>query len=273
MSNQYKQFTINNLTDALLVLGTLISASITNLDKFDEYTKEALTLHKKHKNDEVIPGKEYEDLHDKALFRQRELLEYMADAANDIFSYLPLRKKLMKMGFLTRQLDKETAEILNELHTIRNGTFHNVQSRLVAEKEAMKKTLPKELVGIAKIEPQLNPIIVNRHKAYTKDMLKSFIYHNMLRSAQFLLILDEMKRDYQDMYDQLDHPQVVFTNGAELLVEGCESPYPVKTVVYEQNYGWRGNESDVANISMAIQKGKYDGTMASFEKHTGKDVD
>jgi len=268
--NQFKQFTINTLSDALLVLSTLISSSISSLNKFIEYSKEAVFLREQYQDIDLIPGDVYEAVHDKTLFCQHELLEYLADEASDIFSYKPLRKFLVKKGFIIRLLDQDIVEILNELHTIRNWTFHNVQSRLVAEREAMWKTIPSEYVGVVKIEPQLNPIIVVKNRAYTKDMLESFIHHNLTRSAQFSIILKEMKRDYQDMYDQLDDPKVVSGFGTQLLVDGCESITPVRTMVYEQIQGSRGNESDVPNLSMAIQKGKYDGTQESFDKHTGR---
>lgn len=268
--NQFKQFTINTLSDGLLALSTLISSSISNLNKFIEYSKEAVSLREQYQDVDLIPGDVYEAVHDKTLFCQRELLEYMADEASDIFSYKPLRRFLVKKGFLIRQLDQDTVEILNELHTIRNWTFHNVQSRLVAEREAMQKTIPPKYMGVAKIEPQLNPIIVVKYKAYTKDMLDSFIHHNLTRSAQFTIILEEMKRDYQDMYDQLGDPKVVSGFGTQLLVEDCKSITPVRTLVYEQIQGSRGNETDVPNLSMAIQKGKYDGTQESFDKHTGR---
>ena len=269
-NNQFKQFAINDLSDALLALGALISSSISNLDKFIEYSKEAMEICDQYKDADVIPANVYEAISDKVLFRERELLEYMADEAHDIFSYKTLRKFLLKQNYLTRKLDQESSEILNELHSIRNWTFHNAQSRLVAETEAMEKTIPPEFAGIAKVEKQLNPIVVVKYKAYSKTMMESFIHHNLTRSAQFAIILNEMKRDYQDMYDQLSDPKIAVGSGTELLVEDCGSAIPVKTMVYEQIFGTGGTESDIPNISMAIQKGKYDGTQKAFDKHTGR---
>lgn len=267
-NKQFKQFSINTLSDALLALNALISPSISNLNKFEVYSKEAVSIRDHYQDGDLIPSDVYEAVHDKTLFCQRELLEYMADETKDTFSYKSLRKTLIKKGFLVRQLDQDTVEILNELHIIRNWTFHNVQSRLVAEKEVMQKTIPSEYGGVAEIEPQLNPIVVVKYKAYTKDVLESFIHHNLTRSAQFSIILEEMKRDYQDMYDQLDNPKMVSRFGTQLLVDDCKSITPVRTTVYEQIYGSKGNESDIPNLSMAIQKGKYDGTQESFDKYT-----
>lgn len=267
-AKKFKQFAINTLPDALLVLGTLISLSSSNLDKYVEYTKESMDLKKRYVGVESIPGKEFEDLSDRVLFRQRELLEFMADEANDVFSYITLRKKLVKMGYLSRKLNNNILEILNELHIIRNWTFHNAQSNLVAEKEAAYKAIPPELVGMVAIEPQLNPIIVVKYSAYTMEFLDSFIRHNMIRTAQFESILVEMKQDYQDMYDQIVDPRIVISKMAENLIEGCISQFPVKVMINWQVRGIHGKETNVQNISVAIQKGKYDGTKESFNKHT-----
>ncbi len=270
INSQYKHFSINTLSDALLVLSTLISSSISNFDKFELYTKESIDLQEKYRDAEFIPADEYEELSDKILFRQRELLEFMADEANDIFSYRKLRKELVKKGYVTRQLENDVVEIINELHQIRNWTFHNVQSRLVAEREVMEKNIPDELKAMVKIEPQLNPIIVVKCKAYTKEMLDSFVYHNLTREVQFKLILDEMKQDYQDMYEQLDNPTLIMDQRTKLLIEDCKSKIPVRYVYLDQISDVKGRYSDVSNISMAIQKGKYDGTVENYKNHTGR---
>lgn len=54
---------------------------------------------------------------------------------------------MKKKKFLSRELDAESKETLNELLAIRNRTFHNSQSMLVAEREVAKKSIPPELVG------------------------------------------------------------------------------------------------------------------------------
>ena len=83
----YKQFSITTISDALIALGSLISASISNLEKFDEYTTEAMMLLEERHDSDLVDAKTYDDINDKSLFRQRELLALMADEANDIFSY------------------------------------------------------------------------------------------------------------------------------------------------------------------------------------------
>lgn len=202
----------------------------------------------------------------------------MADEAKDIFSYKSLRKWLMNHEvegsmIITRQLDIDSAQILNELHEIRNWTFHNVQSKLVAAREVMERQAV-EMERNFGIRPtvtvQLNPIVIESYTSYTMSMLESFIHHNITRYVQFKTILDEMKRDYQDIYDMLDNPEIVAFPAFETLVKNCESAFPVKVAFHNCVCGVTDKDSDVANLSMAIQKRKYDGSNESFDKHTGK---
>lgn len=57
---------------------------------------------------------------------------------------------MKKKKFLSRELDAKSKETLNELLAIRNWTFHNSQSMLVAEREVAKKSIPPELVDFKK---------------------------------------------------------------------------------------------------------------------------
>ncbi len=268
-NRQFKQFDINTIEDALITFNVLISDAIPNLRKFDEYNAEVMDMVVKHMDDSYIPAKEYEDIHDRVLFRQRELIALMADEASNILSYMHLRKLFIKKGFITRKLSNDKAEIINELHTIRNSTFHNVQSRLVATKETMEKRIPPELAEITSITSKLNPILYSDSEKYSIDFLNSFLLNNTMRSQQFHEVLNEMKIDYQDMYDKFPGAVQVTVPGSELLVGDTESKTPVRISAIKETFDDAGYLSDVANISMAIQKGKYDGSKESFDKYTG----
>ncbi len=271
----YKQYQIKTKEDTLLVLGALITAAIVNLEKFDEYTTEAMILSEQCQED-FIPGKEYDDIHDKSLFRQRELLAIMGDQAKDVFSYRTLRDWMLKhdvegQKLIIRKLEKDVLEVLEEFHDIRNWTFHNVQSRFVAEKEVFEheaKEMEKQFGIKSMVMPQLNPLIVYTHKKYKRDMLDSFISHNLKRHKQFKLILDEMKIDYQDIYDKLTLQQLVANLGLKNLVENCKSPVPIKIITIEETPGLEDIESSIASLSMAIQKRKYDGSDMSYNDYT-----
>ena len=61
---------------------------------------------------------------------------------------------------------------------------------------------------------------------------------------------------------------MVLGSGMEQLVENSKSLIPVRIKEFISISDIGNKDSDVANISMAIQKGKYDGTKESFDKYT-----
>lgn len=261
----YKQFPVNTTEEGLQALASLISSVIFNLKKYKEYSLEVEELQKKYSNlskvvnkEILIPAKEYDDINDKLLYRQREILKYLTDCQSSSFSYINLRDFLVKRKLLVRTLDEKTKQLLNELLDVRNWSFHNPQSMLVAAKESAIKRVPKELVDIAKIEPQLNPIIVDCITNYDLLMLATLVLHSQKRIEQFELILDNMKNDYTEMYEKIPNRQFHFVKG-QLSNQVFYQEIPRIHRLVSIN-------SDMPQISMAIQKSKYDGTIESFEK-------
>lgn len=254
---QFKQFSIDNLQDACLALGSLISALLIHYEKYKEYSDEAESLLEKS-DAEYIAAKEYDDIKDKLLYRQHEILKLTADHQSSSFSYKDLRKLLEKKGYISTPLLEKNVEILNELLDVRNWTFHNPQSLMVAAKEAAERNIPPGLKGIAKIVPQLNPVLISKVEKYELLMLASLTIHTKKRIEQFDEIIKSMKADYQEMYSSIkDKPLLMSTHG------------PSDEVQYIERYvtsQLTGGQSDIAQISMAIQKSKYDGTDQMYEK-------
>ncbi len=254
---KYKQFSINNIQDACIVLGSLISAIIINIEKYKEYSAEALSLLLSTKENR-IQAKCYDDINDKLLYRQREMLKFVADHQSSSFSYIDLRPMLEKRGYLKKPLDEETDKTLQELLAIRNWSFHNPQSLLVAAKEVAEKRIPKELQGIAEVMPPINPVFVRKVTYYERIMLESLILHTEKIIEQFEHILSCMKEDYQDLFDSLDDKPLIMThNGLSQKVQYIEQNVVI---------GVSDFYSDVSQISMSIQKSKYNGTEEEFDK-------
>lgn len=261
----YKQFSIAKLEDALVSLGSLISGVVVNLKKYKQYSEEVDVLINKYvKLDEeteeevLIPADEYDDINDKLLYRQREILKFISDCNKSSFSYIDLRKILLKGNYLTTQLDKDMTELLNELLNIRNWTFHNPQSLMVATEEVMEHTIPKELKGIAKIQPQINPLIITHNSHYDTLMLLTLSLHTDRRISQFELILEQMKADYNEMYQKVKNKPFYIVGPKDTS----------KVIFHERSIPNRfvSSNSDISQISMAIQKSKYDGSTDSFNK-------
>ena len=254
---QYKQFTIDNIEDACLALETLITNVIINLRRYKKYSAEVVEL-LKNADSEYIPADAYEAVNDKLLYRQHEILKFTADHQSSSFSYIDLRKMLEKRGFLKNQLSEDMTRLLNELLDVRNWTFHNPQSLMVAAKEAMEKNIPDALKGIAKVTPQLNPIPVPVVDKYELLMLASLAIHTEERIEQFGSVLQAMKTDYQEMYDSIENKPFLLSLG------GFSS-----AVQYIDHHGvsrLTDMSSDISQISMAIQKSKYDGTDEKFKE-------
>lgn len=150
---QYKQFTINTVEDACLVLKSLIVPVIIDLEKFKMYSDEAEQILKQYNRKTSIPADVYDSIHDKVLYQQRELLRFLADHQSASFSYIEVRKILVKKKILKRELLPESNKILNELLDVRNWSFHNVQSMLTADLELAKNSVPEELRERVEIRP------------------------------------------------------------------------------------------------------------------------
>jgi len=254
---QFKQFSITCAEDACLALGMLISGVSVNLDKYKEYASEAESLLERNQ-EEFVPAKEYDGVNDKLLYRQREILKFTADHQSSSFSYIDLRKILEKSKYISSPLSEEVAVILTELLDVRNWTFHNPQSLMVAAKEAAHKEIPDELKGIAQVTPQLNPVIIRKISRYELVMLASLTIHAQKRIEQFEKVLESMKADYQEIYNSIENkPYLMTTHGFSDRVQYVE---------LDGTSGLSDYHSDIAQVSMAIQKSRYDGTDEKFKE-------
>ena len=263
--HNYKQFTITTLEDGMVALGSLIVGVTVNLKKYKEYEGELEELLEKYSElsnngstEVLVPAKEYDDINDKLLYRQREILKFVADCQKSSFSYIDFRKYLVKTKLLNSTLDEVTTKILSEFLDVRNWTFHNPQSMMVANAEVSKKRIPKEFQNMVKIQPQLNPLIITYNENYDLAMLITLYIHANKRIEQFEMVLAKMKSDYEEMYQKVKCKPVYLIG-----------PKDTTKVIYYERYEtnrFNNPSSDVTQISMAIQKSKYDGSAKSFNE-------
>ena len=252
----FKQFTIDNIYDACVALASLISGVTINLEKYQEYSDEAVALINSA-DKPFVSAKEYDNINDKLLYRQHEMLKLIADHQSSSFSYIDLRAVLVKKKLLSTDLDEELKQLLNELLDVRNWTFHNPQSLMVAAKEVVEKNIPEELREIVQCTPQINPVLIRKVVSYELVFLGSLVIHTERRIKQFQSILARMKDDYQEMFDSVEPKSFTLLPGTDLTkVQYIESP-----VVSRLD----DLSSDTSQISMAIQKSKYDGSEDSFK--------
>lgn len=252
----FKQFTIDNIYDACVALASLISGVTINLEKYQEYSDEAVALINSA-DKPFVSAKEYDNINDKLLYRQHEMLKLIADHQSSSFSYIDLRAVLVKKKLLSTDLDEELKQLLNELLDVRNWTFHNPQSLMVAAKEVVEKNIPEELREIVQCTPQINPVLIRKVVSYELVFLGSLVTHTERRIKQFQSILARMKDDYQEMFDSVEPKSFTLLPGTDL----TKVQYIERPVVSRLD----DLSSDTSQISMAIQKSKYDGSEDSFK--------
>ncbi len=253
---QYKQYPINDIQVACQVLGSLIVGVIGNLNKYKEYSQEVQQLI--DRTTESAIAKEYESINDKLLYRQHELLKYIADHQGASFSYIDIRALYEKKGYLKNSLTDEAKKILNEFLDLRNWTFHNAQSIMVAGKEVAEKSIAPQLKPYVKIEPELNPLLIPKAITYDLPYINSLLMLTKNRIEKYEYILGCMKKDYQELFDSLEtKPLFIGQYGLDWRVQYIEYPLEIKLSDISNN---------IAQVSMAIQKSKYDGTDDSYNK-------
>lgn len=252
-------------------LGSLIRGVVINLKKYKEYSLEVDDLLKKYidvmqsEQEVLISAKEYDDINDKLLYRQREILKFVADEQKSSFSYMNLRRFLLKKKFLTTSLKEEETKILNEFLNVRNWSFHNPQSMMVANSEVAQKRTSDMFQGMVRIKPQLNPLIISHTKNYDLNMLFLLSLHVERRINEFEAILEQMKNDYNEMYQKLDNkPLLIFRDTL------------TQEVVFYEDFAisrFGDFSSDVIQLSMAIQKSKYDGSEEKYNQWVMNKID
>ncbi len=125
-------------------------------------------------------------------------------------------------------------------------------------KKAAETSIPAEFKGFLKITPQLNPVVVQKNDRYDLLILASLTVHNQKRINQFVIILHHMKADDQEMYGSIqDKPLLKPVHGLSSDVQYIDR-YVTSQLTDCQ--------SDAAQISMAIQKSKYDGSEEMFNQ-------
>lgn len=263
---KYKHYPILTLEDGLVALGYLIVSVSVNLRKYKKYNKELQELLEKYlpfvdengDSDVLIPADEYESINDRLLYCQREIIKFTADHQKDSFSYMDFRKTLKNNGYLSEGLSENVSDVLSELLDVRNWTFHNPQSLMVANLEVAQKNIPAELKSYVKVNPHINPVIIPHVINYEIKMLCSLSLHVDRRIKQFDLVLQSMKDDYEKMYQKSPNKPVYLVG-----------PKDTSHAIFMERKStgrYRDESTDVVQISMAIHKSKYDGSVESYNK-------
>ena len=256
----FKRFNIKNQEEALMVLGSLIALVKVNLEKYTTYRGELEQLVEIYRplgldQETLIPAPEYENINDKLIFRQREMLKYCSDQQKDSFSYIHLRNEFVKRQFLKTELAPNISAILNRFLDIRNWTFHNTQSSYTAYMEVANKSLSNNIKGFVTSVPQIKPIIIDKIEFYDFPLIATGLLHADQIKHDFTLVLQSMVSDYKEMYKDLGKHQIFIPGGdSNLFFER------------KRTKRFMDQSLDCLQILTAIQKGKYTGCQEDFDK-------
>lgn len=273
-NSNYKIYPISTIEEALSVLGNMIMNVTVYLEKYSSYKLELCKTIEQHiifdsekqeiKETKPVPKKIFTDLNDKILYCQMMMLKELADEQKTSFSYKNLRKFLEKQKYVSGHLTQQASNILNEFLDIRNWSFHNTQSKFSATKEVTTKSIPLDLQPLISVKPQLNPVYIVINNYYDLDNLLSLNLHMKRRTEDTQLILDCMMSDYREMYKATNPQGMIYFHGE--LFNNNEVSFKVYEVDSPKKL-WDFSDK-ATQISMAIQKSKYDGSEEDFTKWT-----
>lgn len=242
----YKNFPFNKKEDYLYAGNILIVRTYRALKKYKYYHgKLGEELERMITNKiEYIDTSYYEEWEDKQKNVSHNLLTCFIDDTSTGFSYVMFRKLVNRSEYkdVLHELDAETKEYLEELRDVRNWTFHFAQSDFVAIKEVIYKGVNEELQQY--ITFRGTPIVIDFPQLVSGKFMESLFLHMSKRIRVFDKLFDCMLMDYQNLLGQ-----------EVKIVEAMASPI---------EYG--GPDFMTAQLSMAMQKKRYDGTKESFER-------
>lgn len=265
---EYKNYHINCYEDALKVLHSLITNITIHMNKYAEYSNELLEFiinYQDKQKTTPIDSKVFYDFDDKIRYRQMMILRMISDEQKESFSYKNVRKTLKKIGYIDKDLPESVGNILNEFLEIRNWSFHNTQSALNATDEVAKMSIPRDLEKLVVVKPQLNPVITLIYDYFDISYLESLCVHTVNRLKQFETILKYMKKDYEHIYEKTNPVGFQVINGTELI----DNQKVIYKIMHDKRPKHIMDKNDmIPQISMAMQKKKYDGTKECFDKLT-----
>lgn len=246
MGKDYKQFDFNSKDDYLFVFYQLISRSYQLLRRFKKYESdlEKYVLSLEKDNVEYIDDEIHSEWHDKILSVTRGLITVYVDDVKGGLSYVKIRRILGKTEYKLEPLGEEIQKELDELRDVRNWSYHLPQTDLVAMKEVFYKSIPKEWHQF--VEYNFNPIKIGITKKCSTSIMVSLFLHTERRKAVFEEIFKCMINDFESLLGE-----------KVSIIEVQEKPLELL-----------GDNLSTSQLSMAMNRRKYDGSDESFEKIT-----
>ena len=244
----YKNMNFNNKEDYLYALYGLIEYVYPLLEKYIRYNGQLGQYLEEimGKKQKYIDFDTCEEWKDKIQNVSHGLLKGFVDEASTGFSYIMFRKLMNKTKYKLSDIPRDVDEDLKELRDVRNWTFHLAQSDFVASKEVFDKSISPEFKKY--IVHQFNPIKISKYRVAETIMMASFYDHTAHRIKVYEKVFGLMKNDFEILL------------GEKIQIAECMNDI----------YYFFDNDFATAQLSMAMQKKKYDGSDEQYEKITGR---
>lgn len=235
----------NCKNDYLYALYQLIANAVNNLNKYKRYNKELFEyLISLDESIKYISADVYEEWEDKIQNTSKALLMVFVDDTSTGFSYVMFRRLMKKTKYKLNDLDEKTDAYLSELRDVRNWSFHLPQSNFVASKEVFRKSISPDFQKY--ITYDFNPIKIQKNIEASILLLHSLFLHTDKRIA----IYDELVKCMVSDMEILLGEKVKFVEVINPSIEMFDDGFAA------------------SQLSMAMQKKKYDGSDESYEKIT-----
>lgn len=246
LKKHYKNLNFNSKEDYLVASYSLIGEINDSLKRYIRYGNNLENFITKLSEEEVhyVSTEEFHEWKDKLQNVSHELIMFFVDEVKTGFSYIKFRKLIERTEYHLDELQQDIKDDLKELGEVRNWSFHNPQSKYVAQIELIAKEMPWVLRQ--KNVYQFNPIKVGYTEKTSISCLFSLSIHVGKRTQVFLRLLKAFMHDFETLLGEEVHIEWVNEGVNELL-----------------NYSTR-----VAQLSMAMQKRKYDGSDEQFQNIT-----
>lgn len=246
MGKDYKQFNFNSKEDYLYVFYNLITQAYQLLLRYEKYQfglEKDLLLLEEQKAIYINEGI-YSEWHDKVLAVSRGLITLFVDDASGGISYVKIRKMLDKTTYKLDSLDVSIQKELDELRDVRNWSYHLPQTNFVAMKEVLYKNVPEDIRKC--MTYSFNPIKVSIVEECNIQMVESLYLHNRRRIEVFDKLLGCMITDFEKLLGE-----------KVSIIEIPEKPLELI-----------GDSLAAVQLSMAMNRRKYDGKNETYEKLT-----
>lgn len=256
---KYKLLSFEKKEDFIYALFRLIIQVKSSLEQYKKYTSDLESDVEPFLKTEgslenlFVSADSYNSIHRKLHDVSADLMKYIADMQDSSISYNMLRKiaDRKKSIISLPSLSTDVVNEIKELLDVRNWSFHNPQSLYVADKEKFEKQIPDELKQFIDWNMTFNPIKIVLPTKYDACCLVSLYLHASRRIKVFELILESMLKDYSALLGKKASIEMIHDPGITPFLSDSDRQI---------------------QLSMAIQKGQYSGSLEDYRRITFSDV-